>query len=183
MKPSLLFFSVVFLSSKVFNIDPSEYCLNKNRECKGLYNRARVYSVKCEQLKCAGIHSHSCENEYCSTSKKTCSNLLLINKIIRSISAYNLQEKALQKYNSFIQNLTVCPAVKYELKEDDICLNTRSCMYVESHVTDEMGKKHLVCPCFGKTAFHCDTRYCASQSRACDAIKANTTIRSIQNRL
>ena len=94
-------------------------------------------------------------------------------KFSRSGSGYD--PETLEKYNSVIQNINPCPFIKYEQKEDDICLNAKSCMYMETHMKDKYGKKHLVCLCFGKTSYHCDARYCALDSRACDAFKANNS--------
>ncbi len=176
-KTSLFLFSVISMSfsNSVLNMSHDEYCLNNNKVCKGFYDRAGIYSVNCKQQKCHAIHSQNCENKLCSTSKKACSNLFPFNKLIWLIPTKYGQDKIMEKYNSVIQNINPCPFIKYEQKGDDVCLNTRSCMYMETHMKDKYGKKHLVCPCFGKTSYHCDARYCALDSRACDAFKANNS--------
>lgn len=66
-----------------------------------------------------------------------------------------------------------CPPVEYDVKLTDICLNTRSCLYMEVDVnTVGEGKKRLACPCFGQTGYHCGYYHCATHSTACEAFKS-----------
>ena len=162
LKSIVIIFALVLISH-VLSINSNEFCLNKNKQCQGLYSK------KCQQLKCSSIqhhnHHYECSADYCAASKKACQYLL---KILKST-----QSKQKEKYQTFKQNISVCssPLKSYELKSDDLCLNTRSCMYMETYLTDENGKKNLVCPCFGKYNYHCSLHYCSVNNIACDSFK------------
>ncbi len=166
---------IIFLSSFALSMKQSDFCLNKNKQCKGFNSfMENRYSVKCEQLNCQGDYSYECENDFCSSSQKTCKKFFQLNKLKESLQTY--LAAAASKYIYFT-SVKECPTVKYELKNYDVCVNTKSCMYMERMVTLEAnknGKKYLLCPCSGKLSYHCGQHHCSIHNLACDAFKANS---------
>ena len=147
----------------------SEYCLNTNQECTGIYSLPKVYTLKCLHLKCQGDLAYQCKNNLCTVNKSMCKRFHKINETIQSVKIDSVKR---EMYEKLTENITECPPVKYDLKPKDVCLNTKSCLYMETQMNiDTNGTKKLLCPCVGKNSYYCGLHHCAVHSRACDTFK------------
>ena len=156
---------------------PTDFCSNTNKQCRGVYSYTKAYSLDCVQLGCQkdSYHPYDCK-DFCAKSKKMCHRLLKIVNLVQQYLNRPEYSNELKKYNSFVNSFQMCPQIKHELQSAEVCLNTKSCLYMETKLTDELtGRKHLACPCFGKLNYHCGHHHCASHNRACDAFKANSS--------
>ena len=155
----------------------TDFCLNKNKECRGVYNFIENnYLEKCYQLKCHGYHGYECEKDFCSSDKKTCKRFYQLNQLSMSLQMYRKPlGEGISKYIYFTSPVKECPAVEYELKHGDVCVNNKTCMYTERIIQLAANKKYLVCPCFGKMSYQCGLSHCAIHNRACDAFKQGQT--------
>lgn len=161
---------MAFSSHAQMNIKPNEFCLNSNKECKGVYSQTEIYKLNCVPLECQGTHSYDCANNYCGINKKVCLRLQALNKTILTANSNLARKEMLRQFTNKVMN---CSNSKYDIKSTDICLNRKSCLYMETKMSLENGTKQLVCPCIGKKSVFCGVNHCAVNSRACETFKAN----------
>ena len=175
---SLLFAMLLMAISSYAQMDikPTEFCFNTYKECKGVYSQTEIYKLQCEPLSCQGTHSFECANGYCGISKKVCIKFQALNKNIQSENRNLARKEMLRQFTSKINN---CTTVKYDLKPADICVNRKSCLYMETKMSLDNGTKKLVCPCIGKKSVYCGINHCAVNSIACETFK-ETGLKSLK---
>ena len=74
-----IFFLII---NATISLKPSDLCLNKEKECKGDYDKYNAYNIKCNQVKCNGLYKYSCLNGYCTIDMRSCLRLMNIHLII-----------------------------------------------------------------------------------------------------
>jgi len=66
--------SVIFLLTLhlVATLKPYDFCIRKQQECKGFYDRKHNYHNKCELMKCNETFKNDCGFNICSKYKNNC---------------------------------------------------------------------------------------------------------------
>ena len=155
----------------------TEFCVRKQQECKGFYDRTQNYEINCNKVKCHGTFKHECESNICSNNITACEdysklnmkqNILLSKQVLNLIFALrHMQER--ENIKSFKKQLKDCKNKIYEFKSNDFCENGRDCKIV-------LGYRYQItrlssCRCPRKKSFECD-KYCTTSSIACDYYKS-----------
>jgi hypothetical protein len=161
----------------IFCLKPTEFCILRQQECKGFYDRSQNYQIKCNKVKCHGTFKHACESNICSNNVTVCEdyskmnmkqNILLSKQVLNLVFALrHMQER--ENIKSFKNQFKDCKNKVYEFKSNDFCVNGNNCKII-------LGYRYQVtrpsnCRCPRKKSFECD-KYCTTNSIACDYYKS-----------
>ncbi len=164
-----------------------DFCVLKQQECKGYYDKNQIYHIKCESIKCHGNFKYECTPNICSTKKNECKKyikwdtyLKLINTIrIFDSKLANLEFKKINEIKSFKKDLKDCHKKKYEFTPTDFCVNSRNCIEIREYLKGFgfnyrriITSEKIYCQCPKSQSFKCG-KYCATHSIACDYYKSN----------
>jgi hypothetical protein len=164
------------------SLKPNDFCIRKQQECKGFYDRKHNYHTKCELIKCNGVSRNHCGFNICSKNKNKCidyiyvySNLALITPAIDFLFALKYFEKH-KKFQLFNQKIPDCKNEIYKFESKDFCSNEGNCFMINNYLNRlALNRKitHKIdCKCPSKQSFKCG-KYCATNSIACGFIESN----------
>ena len=60
------------------SLKPNDFCIRKQQECKGFYDRKHNYHTKCELIKCNGVSRNHCGFNICSKNKNKCIDYIYV---------------------------------------------------------------------------------------------------------
>jgi hypothetical protein len=179
-KNSLIFLLTLHL---VATLKPNDFCIRKQQECKGFYDRKHNYHNKCELMKCIGTFKNDCGFNICSKYKNNCvhyfniyTNLALSIPSIDAFFALKDFEKQ-KKFHLFNKQIPDCNKYQiYKFESKDFCSNEDNCFMINnyfkrfSHNLQITNK--IVCNCPSKQSFKCG-KYCTTNSIACDFFRSD----------
>ena len=169
----------------IYGLKSTDYCIQKQKECKGYYDNQQNYHTKCKPVKCNGKFSIQCgdKSNICTNQKIKCTKydnaLSLFFKIIdqkRTNDQYLTEKK--KKIQIFNKHIKDCQNKIYKFKSNDFCLNGKNCVEIRKELTGfgfnyrkiKITKK-IDCKCPASKSFKCD-KYCTTDSIACDYYKS-----------
>jgi hypothetical protein len=153
----------------------TDFCILKQKKCKGYYDGLGNYHVNCDLIKCHGKLSYNCELNICSKNEHDCNEynkLQTYKKILfetQSFTNIMSEKKYLKERNKielFNENIHECANKTYEYESNDFCLNGRNCKIIFEYGYRKFVKK-IDCKCPNKQSFKCG-KYCTLDSNACD---------------
>lgn len=155
----------------------SKICYIRDHVCKGTFNSANKYVVKCEKAECNESNPHTCGPDYCSSDAETCKSYqrmrIVVKNLMKSSKTY---EKQISKYTSFIKSIQNCSSTSYKLQMEDVCINGQNC-YVKKPLKLRYSGLHLYnkidCPCSNINGFQCGDKYCAVNQYVCNEFHVN----------
>jgi hypothetical protein len=170
---------IIFLTLHLtLSLKSTHFCILKQQECKGFYNRQEYYHIKCNLIPCHGSFSYECGFHFCTRNSTQCNeynqmythlkNLLVTQSMNPILSIKHLEQK--NKITLFNKQLKDCQNKTYEFKSNDFCLNGRNCKVTFIRRHRMTVKTACMCP-LDKQSFKCD-QYCATNSLACDYYKS-----------
>jgi len=143
----------------------TEFCVRKQQECKGFYDRTQNYEIKCNKVKCHGTFKHECESNICSNNITACEDYSKMNikeNIIRMNNFYESRQILdLEKIKYFKTHLKDCKIKIYEFKSNDFCVNERDCKIILGYLYQISRPFDCICP--KNQSFKCD-KYCTTSS-------------------
>ena len=100
----ILLFLTVHLT---LSLKPTEFCIIKQKECKGYHDKNQIYNTNCSLIKCHGKLKYECvSNNLCSKNKIGCQHfvefdayLKLINKLKYKSAKYSEAIKEIKNFN------------------------------------------------------------------------------------
>jgi hypothetical protein len=175
---------VLFLTLHLTNgLKSTDFCIQKQNECKGFYDKHENYFIKCNPIKCHGKLSFDCGSNVCSKDKTECyeySQLNLYMKMLMERQTVNtlVAVKYLtdgKQFKIFNKEIKDCAIKKiYNFQANDFCVNGKNCIEMRK-VMKGFGynyvTKQIDCKCPIKLNFKCG-KYCTSDSNACDYYKS-----------
>jgi hypothetical protein len=165
------------------SLKPNDFCIRKQQECKGFYDRKHNYHTKCELIKCNGTFRNDCGFNICSKYKNNCnhyfyvySNLALVTPLaIEFLFTLKDFEKK-KKFQSFNKQIPDCKNEINKFESKDFCSNGGNCFMIKNYFNRfALNRKvtHKIdCKCPSKQSFKCG-KYCATNSIACGFIESN----------
>jgi hypothetical protein len=169
----------------IYGLKSTDYCIQKQKECKGYYDNQQNYHTKCKPVKCNGKFSIQCgdKSNICTNQKIKCTkydNALsfffnIINEIKTSdplfAAKYLTEKNKIQIFNKHIKD---CQNKIYKFKSNDFCLNGKNCVEIRKELIG-FGfnyrkipiTKTIDCKCPASKSFKCD-KYCTTDSIACE---------------
>jgi hypothetical protein len=172
----------------IFGLKSTDYCIRKQKECKGYYDKQQNYHTKCKPVKCNGKFNIECggESNICTSNKIKCTkyknSLSLFFKIISEIknndplfaAKYLTEKNKIQIFNKHIKD---CQNKIYKFKSNDFCLNGQNCVETRKELIG-FGfnyrkitlTKTIDCKCPASKSFKCG-KYCTTNSITCDYYK------------
>jgi hypothetical protein len=152
-------------------------CQNDQFRCIGIYDKTYEYSKVCDKI-CTGKFSYKCSKNYCTVDKQQC---LQIAYKFKQMSRSQLLTHDINAFKRSISSFDTCTPMKYNLTNDDICLNGQGCISKTMFSIRNERKnlvKSIVCPCISKKYnYHCGNNFCAIHSSACDSLMSNETLK------
>ena len=176
----ILLFLTVHLT---LSLKPTEFCIIKQKECKGYHDKNQIYNTNCSLIKCHGKLKYECvSNNLCSKNKIGCQHfvefdayLKLINKLKYKSAKYS---EVIKEMKNFKKILKECPKMIYAIVSNDFCLNGKNCFEIKN---DLIGfgynyrklktAEKIDCKCPKRQSFKCG-EYCSTSSIACDYHKS-----------
>ena len=162
-------------------LKPTDFCILKQKECKGFYDEQHNYQTKCKIIqKCHGSFRFNCDSNICSNDKLKCKEYIFKNLIISEFS--KLSRNSIERNLPLIlQNqMKVCENKHYEFKSNDFCLNGNNCIEIRKDVKgfglvyrSLTTTRKIDCQCPAKQSFKCGLYHCTANSIACDYSKSN----------
>ena len=168
-KKSLIILSLTFHFS--IGIKSTDFCVLKQKECKGYYNENQIYKIECNSIKCHGAFRYDCVSNICTNKVTECSKYKKMNtyfnilNTIRSIDtilyAKNLNQTI--KIKTFNHNIKDCNNKIYKFQKNDFCINGKNCL-----VKRKIGNIFSFNYVYGKTIFRgTECHYPNEQSFKC----------------
>ncbi len=164
------------------SLKSTDFCILKQQQCKGYYDKQQNYQTKCNPIRCHGTFSFECGFNICSDKLIECNkyNQYYSYMKIFQIQASNemLSVRHLKDLNNFNLFNKYIPDCKHKISEfqqklDDFCLNGENCVEIRKALKGfyyyEMSKQ-IDCKCPAKQSFKCD-KYCTTDSIVCDYFK------------
>lgn len=153
-------------------------CSLSENTCRGSFNLANKYIVKCDKSECNKKYEFKCSSEYCTVNSEHCTNFhnlkVLLKTIMKSSRTY---EKYIAKYMSFIKGIQNCSESADELQSNDICMNGMNC-FVKKPLKLRYSGLHLYnrieCPCSELNSYQCGM-YCTVHKNVCLELNTNAT--------
>ncbi len=134
-KKSLIILFLLF--NLTVSIKTNNFCFNKQKQCKGYYNREQNYQIKCELIKCHGTFKYDCgSSNVCSNNMTECSEYIKMNSFydvlntIRTVDPiiFNKNLNQINKIKYFNKNIKVCKnAIVQKFNPNDFCVNGQNC--------------------------------------------------------
>jgi hypothetical protein len=156
------------------SLKSSEFCVIKQKVCKGFYDRLQKYQIECSIKECYGKFNISCGKNICSSNLNKCDEINKINlytKITNELKAFDpifagKYSKERRKVYMFNKQIKYCENQIYEYSSNDFCLDGNKCRTTLGYGYLKMIKKSD-CICPKNKTFKCG-KYCAIDSIACD---------------
>ena len=79
LNKKILVILMLKLHLTIFCLKSTEFCIRKQQECKGFYDRTQNYQIKCNKVKCHGTFKHECESNICSNNVTVCEDYYKMN--------------------------------------------------------------------------------------------------------
>jgi len=182
-------FIIIFLTLHLtFSLKSIDYCIRKEKACKGFYDEKGKYKTKCESTKCHGTHNFECKLQICSINKMKCNEynkeLSKFFKLIvdlKSSANPNFAAKNIKEIdkNSFNNDIKDCQKKIYEFKSTDFCLNGQNCKETKEEIKGFgftyrrfVTTVEIECKCPAEKSFKCG-QYCTTGSMACEYQKSS----------
>jgi len=177
---SLIFVLTLHLAA---TLKPNDFCIRKQQECKGFYDRKHNYHIQCELIKCNGAFKNDCGFSICSKNENNCINynyfylkLAMTTPAIDAFFAIKDFEKQ-KKFRLFNKQIPGCKNKIYKFESKDFCTNEKGNCFVINNYFNRFALNRKIthkfdCKCPSKQSFKCG-KYCAANSIACDFIKSN----------
>jgi len=179
-KRSLIFLLTLHL---VMSLKSNDFCILKQKECKGFYDKQHKYYKVCELIKCQKPFNNDCGFNICSIYKNKCSEYFnhysKLTLAIPSIDAYFADRnfELRKKFYLFNKHIPECKSKAYTFKSKDFCSNGEYCFMVKNNAKNfalnRKIKSKIDCKCPRENSFKCG-KYCTSNSIACDFFKSNS---------
>ena len=172
-------------------LKPTDFCILKQKECKGFYDEQNNYEQKCETIqKCHGSFSFNCDLDICSKTKLKCKAYIFNNIIQSEFSKLAGNSIDRNKTSILKKQMKVCEKKHYEFKSNDFCLNGNNCIEIRKEIAGfgfvyrSLTKtRKIECQCPDKQRFKCDNKYCTTHSFACDFYKELKNKERISNKI
>lgn len=166
----------------------NDFCIVKQQDCKGFYDKNDNYKTKCEPVMCHGKYENDCGLGICSINKTECfkyNQLDMYMKMVFKIQPINPvfaarhaeQKKEFELFRNYIAD---CKNKFYKFNLYDFCINGKDCKTVRRIFGLIQGPKNIDCKCPKKLSYKCN-QYCTSNSVACDYFKSNKIFYNIKN--
>jgi hypothetical protein len=183
-KKILIFLCLLF--HLTFGLKSADFCILKQKECKGFYDRKQNYKIKCNPTKCNGKLSYDCESNICSKNESECDEYKNVDaywKLINMIKTKDIRiapkiSEAINKIESFKKEIKDCQLKPYNFKENDFCSNGQNCFEIKKELKgfgfnyrSFITKLKIDCRCPKRQSFRCGN-YCSIDSIACDYFKS-----------
>lgn len=184
-KKSLIILFLLF--NLTVSIKTNNFCFNKQKQCKGYYNREQNYQIKCELIKCHGTFKYDCgSSNACSNNMTECSEYIKMNTFydvlntIRTVDPiiFNKNLNQINKIKYFNKNIKVCKnAIVQKFNPNDFCVNGQNCKIEKkkdfghifglfNYLSKNQIAKKTECHCPNEKSFKCG-KYCTIDSNAC----------------
>jgi len=163
------------------SLKPNDFCIRKQQECKGFYDRKHNYHTKCELIKCNGSFKNDCGFNICSKNKNNCNHYFYVySKLALAIPLaieFLFTLKDFEKKEKFqLFNKPDCKNEIYKFESKDFCSNEGNCFMINNYLNRfALNRKitHKIdCKCPSKQSFKCG-KYCTANSIACGFIESN----------
>ncbi len=177
--------SLIFLTlNLVLSLKVTDFCVRKQKECRGFYDKNQKHHNKCVTTKCHGQLRYECKSNICSKSKHECKNYIDLDSYIKLINTLNIYHskfaaKLKNEIQIFEKNLNNCEKKIYKFASNNFCSYGRNCIKI---ISDLKGfgfnfrqfktTEKIDCKCPSEQSFKCG-KYCATDSIACDYYKSN----------
>ena len=180
---NIIFFLLLFTLHLTLSLKSTDFCIPKQKECKGYYDKQQNYQINCESIKCKNNNKFKYEckaNHICSNNITECNNynrmysfmkiLIIKHHIIFSTNHLN----RINKFKLFEKNVSDCESNRI-FKSDNFCVNGLNCVEkikIMKSFGNKYNTKKSECKCPANKSFKCE-KYCSTDSIACNYIKLN----------
>ncbi len=141
---------LLFLHS-IICLKSNDFCIIKQKECKGFYDLKNNYKTKCNLIKCHGQFKYESSPNICSNNKTA---LDLYNKWLILIKENAIDSNAAKKFKLFNKHINDCKNKSYRFNSNDFCIKTKNCSLTQLK------------------RFECG-KYCTINSISCNYYKSN----------
>jgi hypothetical protein len=152
----------------------NDFCIRKQKECKGFYDEKQNYKIKCNLIECYGTQSNQCSNRICSKNVTKCDKYnqlesimkmyLEIEKIYPNLAAKYKEQK--NKFYLLNNKIKDCKIKAYKFDSNDYCVNGKNCWTSFGYGLLKTIKQ-TDCKCLIKLSFKCGD-FCTKNSDSCD---------------
>ncbi len=153
----------------------NDFCVRKQEECKGVYDKKQNYKIKCNLVECYGTYSNQCGNlRICSKNITKCDKYNQLESLMKMyleieeiypnlVAKYKEQKKNFYLLNKKIKN---CKIKAYVFNSNDYCRNGKNC-WTSFGYGFLKTIKQIDCKCPAKLSFKCGD-FCTKNSDSCD---------------
>ena len=72
------------------SLNPTDFCILKQQECKTIYGRFLSNEIQCSLIKCHGTYENECGSNICSNNITECNKFIQINIKQNTLLAKNI---------------------------------------------------------------------------------------------